>query len=89
MEVTVEISMYPLTEAYEAAVIHFIQQIKQHKGLELETNGLSTQVFGEYDTVMNAIQQEMKNSLLAGKAVFMMKLAQGELRKEKLPEILK
>jgi uncharacterized protein YqgV (UPF0045/DUF77 family) len=89
MQATIEISMYPLTERYEENVIAFIENIKQNKKIRVEVNGLSTQIFGEYDTLMSLLTSEIKNSLHNGKAIFIMKIGQGELTKEKLPEILK
>ena len=39
---------------------------KSQKTPLLETNGMSTQVFGEYDNVMTAVQKE-RSSFLLGK----------------------
>jgi len=89
MTATVEISMYALEDAYEQKVIDFIQRIKQNKGIRVEVNGLSTQLFGEYDELMNLLRDEMKTVFENGKAVFVLKLAGSELTREKLPPILK
>jgi uncharacterized protein YqgV (UPF0045/DUF77 family) len=89
MIATIEISMYSLTDAYEQNVIDFIQRIKLNKNIRVEVNGLSTQLFGEYDELMEVLKQEMKTVFDNGKAVFVLKLAGSELTKEKLPEILK
>lgn len=63
MRISVELSMYPLQANYEALILSFIERLhQQHQGLDIRTNGLSTQVFGEYDTVMSAVQQEIKIS---------------------------
>jgi uncharacterized protein YqgV (UPF0045/DUF77 family) len=80
MNVTVELSLYPLTEEYEIVVLEFIENLKKHP-ITVETNGLSTQVFGEYELVMNKIlPEEIKKVFLERKAVVVMKLAQGILR---------
>lgn len=89
MIATVEISMYALTDGYEQKVIDFIQRIKQNKDIRVEVNGLSTQLFGEYEMLMDVLKKEMKHDFLNGKAVFLLKVAGTELTKEKLPEILK
>lgn len=89
MIATVEISMYALTDGYAEKVIDFIQRIKQHPGIKVEVNGLSTQLFGEYDHLMDVLKKEIRSDFENGKAVFLMKLAGSELTKDKLPEILK
>ena len=53
---TVELSFYPLTGAYEQRVIDFIRLLRQHPGLQLHTTGMSTLVFGEHDTVFNVLR---------------------------------
>lgn len=89
MIATVEISMYALEDAYEQKVIDFIQRVKHNKNIRVEVNGLSTQLFGEYEELMDVLKKEMKTVFENGKAVFVLKLAGSELTKEKLPEILK
>ncbi|MEI6489144.1 MAG: hypothetical protein WCP52_09290 [Bacteroidota bacterium] len=89
MIATVEVSMYALTDDYAPKVIDFIQRIKQNKNIRVEVNGLSTQLFGEYDELMLVLKNEMKHDFDNGKVVFLLKLAGSELTKEKLPDILK
>lgn len=89
MVATVEISMYALEDAYEQKVIDFIQRIKHNKNIRVEVNGLSTQLFGEYDELMNLLRDEMKTVFENGKAVFLLKLAGSELTRDKLPPVLK
>jgi len=89
MIATVEISMYALTDDYATKVIDFIQRIKKYQNIKVEVNGLSTQLFGEYDYLMEVLKKEMKTDFENGKAVFVLKLAGSELTKDKLPEILK
>jgi len=81
--------MYSLTDAYEQKIIDFIQRIKQNKDIRVEVNGLSTQLFGDYELLMDVLKHEMKTVFEEGKAVFVLKLAGSELTKEKLPDILK
>ena len=89
MIATVEISMYALENAYEQKVIDFIRRIRGNKNIRVEVNGLSTQLFGDYEELMATLTGEMKQVFESGKAVFVLKLAGSELTKEKLPEILK
>ena len=89
MIATIEVSMYALTDGYEQKVIDFIQRVKQNKDIRVEVNGLSTQLFGEYDLLMEVLKKEMQYDFENGKAVFLLKLAGSELTKDKLPEVLK
>lgn len=89
MQVTVEVSLYPLTENFEQVVIDYIQEIKKTPGLKIEVNGLSTQIFGEYDLVMKTLADVNKRTFESNKCVVQMKMAAGEKSVENLPDILK
>ncbi len=60
MEITVEISYYPLSSDYGDAVLDFIDVLKVQSGIRLRTNQMSTQVTGDIDQVMPAIVNTMK-----------------------------
>jgi len=80
MECSVEISMYPINNDYKLAIIDFIKRLRKHPFITIETNGMSTQVFGDYKRVMKAINTEIKNSFTnEGKVVFNMKVMNGNL----------
>ena len=51
MKVSIEISMYPLHKDYETSILDFIIRLNSHDFLSVETNGMSTQVFGEWNKV--------------------------------------
>ena len=89
MIATIEISMYALSNDYEQRVIDFIQRVKQNTAIRVEVNGLSTQLFGDYDLLVQVLKQEMLRDLEFGKTVFILKIGPGELTKEKLPPVLK
>ena len=90
MRITAEISLYPLTEDYKQIVVDFIKTLKK-EDLRVEVNGLSTQIFGEYDDVMELVQREAKRLFKQQKAVLVMKFTAGdeELTPEQVPEELK
>ena len=80
MECSVEISMYPLNSDYKTAIITFIKRLRKHPFITIETNGMSTQVFGDYKRVINAINTEMKKTFTEeGKVVFNMKVMNGKM----------
>ncbi|MEM0517939.1 MULTISPECIES: thiamine-binding protein [Aequorivita] len=64
MKISVELTLSPLQDNYEPAIINFIKSLR-NSGLTVLENPLSTQVYGEYDTVMNLLQKEMKTALEA------------------------
>ncbi|QTH62896.1 hypothetical protein J1N51_08980 [Psychrosphaera ytuae] len=81
MKVSVEISKYPLTEAdYVSAIQDFIDRVNTHSGIRVVTNLMSTQLFGDYDTVMNVLNKELKTSFEKhGTSVFVCKFIPGDL----------
>ena len=64
MVCSVEISMYPLKENFKPSIIAFIKNLRKYPFIKVNTNGMSTQVFGEYKRVMNSINTEMENTFL-------------------------
>ena len=59
MDVSIDISMYPLEEGYCPSIIEFIDRLDANPNLKVERNSMSTQVFGEYKTVMAEMTDEM------------------------------
>lgn len=80
MKATIEISLYALTENYVPIVLDFIAKIKENKELEVVTNGLSTQIFGDYATIMNILTEDMKFVLEQVPSVFVLKIGKGILK---------
>ncbi|TDQ33174.1 thiamine-binding protein [Zeaxanthinibacter enoshimensis] len=59
MNISVELTLTPLQDEYEPAIINFIKKLRD-SGLTVLENPLSTQVYGEYDEVMALLQQEIR-----------------------------
>jgi len=64
MKISVELTLTPLQDNYEPAIINFIKNLR-NSGLTVLENPLSTQVYGSYDAVMDLLQKEMKVALEA------------------------
>ena len=62
MEISVEISMYPLTEDYLGYIKDFIERLENTQGISVVGNTISTQIFGHYDRVMDILKKEIKAS---------------------------
>lgn len=55
--------MYPLIQDYEPYIVDFILRLRDQPNITVATNGLSTQITGEYDSVMKALTIAMKPSM--------------------------
>ncbi len=55
MRITVELSLYPLAPDFVAHITDFIHELRQTPGIEIVTNPMSTQLRGEFDTVLPAV----------------------------------
>jgi len=80
MNISVEISYYPLNEIYKKPIKAFIASLNGNSNLVVRTNKMSTQVFGEYDEVMGTINNCMKNAFELPHSVFVMKFINADLR---------
>jgi uncharacterized protein YqgV (UPF0045/DUF77 family) len=79
MKTSVEISYYPLNQEYIPPIREFINRINTYAGLKATTNGMSTQVFGEYDILMDALKREIRTSFNNPHSVFVMKIINADL----------
>ena len=83
MTTSVEISIYPLKEDYKPSIIAFIKNLRNYPFIKVNTNGMSTQVFGDYKRVMNAINTEMENTFLkSNSVVFNLKVINADLEEK-------
>ncbi|HEY7965219.1 MAG TPA: hypothetical protein VID49_13975 [Steroidobacteraceae bacterium] len=79
MDIGVEISLYPLQREFAPLIREFLARLNADTGLRVVTNSMSTQVFGTYEAVMEALRRELRPTLAAlaaagDKAVFVMKV---------------
>lgn len=58
--------MYPLSRDYEGLILDFIARLRGYDELDVKVNSLSTQIFGDYDVIMQALQQEIRLSFQQG-----------------------
>jgi uncharacterized protein YqgV (UPF0045/DUF77 family) len=56
MKISAELSLYPLRETPIPLIEQYIKLLNQQPDIEVRTNSMSTQIFGEYEAVMRAIQ---------------------------------
>lgn len=82
MQATIEISMYPLSDDYIQRVLDFLENLKKHHNITIETNGLSTQIFGDYHELLDILKLEMFEVFLDQNAIFVLKIGKGTLKFE-------
>lgn len=75
IEVAVDISLYPLDPDFVPPIKDVIERLNRHADLDITTNAMSTQIFGEYTTVMRALQEEIGATFeKVPKAVFTLRI---------------
>lgn len=81
MKISVDLSLYPLQDEYIPVIIDFIHRVQLHDGIEIARNQLSTQLFGDYERVMEVLRVELRHSFEThGRAVIVAKIVNGDVR---------
>lgn len=62
MRISVELTLSPLQDDYEPAIIELIKNLRK-SNLTVIENPLSTQVYGEYSEVMDVLNMEIEKAL--------------------------
>ena len=79
MQVSVDISLYPLHQDYIPQVDAFILLLNQEPNVQVVTNALSTQLYGEYETVMGLLARAMGDHMaIYDDSVFSIKVLSGD-----------
>ncbi|MBT3301849.1 MAG: hypothetical protein HOD63_05340 [Bacteroidetes bacterium] len=81
MRTSVDISYYPLKEEFVKPIRAFIDRLNTYEKLVVNTNGMSTQVFGQYRDVMEAITNEIEKAFELPHSVFILKVINADLQK--------
>lgn len=78
MRASIEISMYPLQNDFIPPITDFIERLNQNPDVEVHTNALSTQFFGDFDVLMDLLKQEIGQSFTnGGQQIFVLKILNG------------
>jgi len=80
MKISIELSLYPLAmDNFKDEIWAFIKRLRQVDGLNVVTNGMSTQVFGDYELAVNNVMREIKRvHSTTNAAVFVCKFISGD-----------
>lgn len=83
MQVSVDISLYPLKEEFKKPIKAFINNIDSQDKFKVKRNNMSTSIFGEYKEIMQWITDNMEETLLDDEnAVFVLKVVGGNYYRE-------
>ncbi len=63
MKLTAELSLYPLQDEYIPVIDAIIADLNTQMALKVQTNAMSTQISGDYDSVFSAIQAVLAHSV--------------------------
>lgn len=78
MDISVELTLTPIQDDFEPAVIQLIKNLRA-SGLTVLENPLSTQVYGPYDRVMEVLQKEVKLAFeMIDKGLLYMKIVKSD-----------
>lgn len=75
MEISVEISYYPLREDYDTPVLEFIRELEKYPNLKITPGMMSSIITGEYANVMDALSLYMQPFLEKYPSVFKLTVA--------------
>lgn len=79
MKASVEISYYPLNADYLNIIQDFIDRLNLHKNIKVQTNVMATQIFGEFEEIMDILKMEMGKSFELPSSMFVMKVYNKDL----------
>lgn len=74
MFVSVEITYYPLKEEFIPPILGFVNQLKTYPEMKVVSNGMSTQVFGEFSVIMRILTKEIERAFEIPNSVFVLKI---------------
>ena len=81
MKASVEVSFYPLADAYIPRVWEFIRELKKSPEVEVQTNALSTHLHGNLASVLAVVSQAIEVSFGAGnEGAVILKVLPGDAR---------
>ena len=82
MQVSIDISLYPLNEKFTPLIDNFISDLKRYQNIEVRTNTMSTQMFGDFDDLMSILKIEVEKTFKKEiNSVINLKIVNGDSRR--------
>jgi uncharacterized protein YqgV (UPF0045/DUF77 family) len=75
VNISAELTLYPLSADYRDAVNRFLERLLARTDLQTCVGSMSTVVVGDYDVVMQVLQEDCRQVFAAGAAAFVIKLS--------------
>lgn len=86
MNISIEISMYPLQEDFEPSIDRFLSELHKSENLKVATNNMSTQVFGDINMVFPTIQRLIHDAYRqGGQCPFVLKVLNSDVSENVIP----
>jgi len=83
MKISLELSLYPLDDNFLTIIKDIVERLNADTKVSCITNTMSTQVFGEFDSVMQLLNDTVKYSFETyGKQVFVAKFLNSDVKPE-------
>ena len=87
MQISIEVSLYLLSENFISPIDNFISCLKKYDSIEVRTNNMSTQLFGEFDDIIKILTVEMEKTFKnETNSAFSLKIVNGDSRKYNLED---
>ena len=78
MNISVELTLLPLNNDFKTPIKNFIRKLRS-LGFKVLENPMSTQIYGEYDALMSALQKVIKEGFEKESAVVLnIKIIKGD-----------
>ncbi len=75
MEISVEISYYPLAPGYGKTVGRFLRRLQAREEVRLVPGGMSSIIVGDYEKVFQVLREEILPFMEEHPSVFILKMA--------------
>ena len=62
MQIAIEISLYSLNKNFIFSIDNFTSCLKMYDSIEVRTNNISTQLFGEFDDLIKILKVQMEKT---------------------------
>lgn len=87
MNISIEISMYPLQEDFIPVIDRFLEQLHQVDQLKVQTNNMSTQVFGPADLIFHHVQRLITDTYKnVDQCPFVIKVLKSDVSLKEIPK---
>ena len=87
MQISIEVSLYPLSENFISPIDNFISCLKKYDSIEVRAHNMSTQLFGEFDDLIKILKVNMDKTFKnETNSVFDLKIINGDSRKYNLED---